>query len=171
MRRVLSITFVLAALLVLLVPGNRIERVVAEPAPKEKESPVVKKLREQRVEMLKRALKESLARRQTDPNAPGIEYILKIARQLRKAERNLATRPEEQRAAELAYFKFVCEMDDQMIGFYENGSVAPADVFLMRATRLSAEIDLRQAGRTPPRDIKPAREIKDPRKLREQRDD
>jgi hypothetical protein len=160
--RVLSITFVLIALLALLVPGSRIERVVAEPASREKESPVVKKLKEQRVEMLKRALRESMRRQSTDPNGE-IENILKIARQLREAERSLATRPEELRAAELAYFKLICQMDDQMIEAYEHGVEAPADVFLMRAARISAEIDLRQAGGAPSRDIKPAREIKDRR--------
>ena len=106
-----------------------------------------------------------------DLNAPGIDYILRIARQLRQAELSLATRPEEQRAARLAYFKFTCEMDDQTIGFYDKGVAALPDLLLMRATRLSAEIDLRQAGGTPPKDIKPAREIKDRHKLRKGRDD
>jgi hypothetical protein len=162
MRRALSLTFVLTALLVLLVPGSRIERFVAEPAPREQDSPVVKKLKEQRVKMLKLALKDSIQRRSTHPNWD-IENILKIARQLREAERSLATRPEERRAAELAYFKLICQMDDQMIEAYEHGVEAPADVFLMRAARISAEIDLRQVGGAPPRDIKPAREIKDHR--------
>jgi hypothetical protein len=169
MRRTLSIAVVLAALPVLLLPGSRVERAVAEPAPapREKISPVVKKLMEERVDMLKRALKGSLERRKFDPNAPGIEASLKIARQLRKAELSLAERPAGRRAAHLAYFKLLCRMDDATIGLYETGGfVSPVDVFVMRAARLAAEIDLRQAGGTPPEDVKPAREIKDPQKLK-----
>jgi hypothetical protein len=172
MRRALSIPVAFVALPALLVPGSRVERAVAEPAPKENVSPAVKKLMEQRVQLLKRALKGGLKRWRFDPNAPGIEYILKIARQLRKAELSLATRPAEQRAAHLAYFKLICEMDDHTIRMYEGGHVGLLpDVLVMRAARLSAEIDLRQAGGAPPADVKPAREIKDPDKLPKRRKD
>jgi hypothetical protein len=128
---------------------------------REKVSSKVKKLMEQRVDALKRALKGSLARRRTDLNAPGIESILDIARQLRQAELALAARPEEKRAAQLEYFTFICEMDEQTIKLHEKGMIALPEVWLMRAARLDAEIELRQAGEPLPKDIKPAREIKE----------
>jgi hypothetical protein len=167
MRRALSIAVVLVALpALLLLPGSRIDQVVAEPAPKEKMSPVVKKLLQERVDVLKRALKSRQERMRVDPNGPGPDAVVWVARRLRTAELALAAKPADRIAAHLAYFKFVCEFDDRTISLYESGMFAQPDVLLVRDARLAAEIDLRQAGGTPPKEIKPPREIKEPGKAK-----
>jgi hypothetical protein len=172
MRRALSVAFVLVALPALLLPGSSNERVVAEPATKEKMSPIVKKLLEQRVDALKRTLKAVLARRGTDLQAPGIEYVVNVARRLRDAELRLATTPRERIAAHLAYFRFVCQEDDRAVNLhFKAGAGILHEVWSIRATRLGAEADLRQAGGTPPKDTKPPQEIIDPRKRKPSADE
>lgn len=124
--------------------------------------PTIRKLQTELVA----SLKELLASRKAQWEAGKIssEEALEAAKLLRDAELDLAAKPTERVAAHLAYFALAVKADEEAVGRFEAGSMAPVGFQLIRAERIRAEIDLRKAGGSPPRGTKPAAKPKPPAK-------
>jgi hypothetical protein len=131
------------------------------PAEPPGDSPEVKKLLGQRVAALKKAFEakkaELLAGRGTA--AEMIEVTVDLA----NAELELASTPAKKREILLRILKAAVETDGVMLARYEAGRATTAEFYKARAFRLKAEINLRRAGGTPPKDIKPPKEPKEPK--------
>jgi hypothetical protein len=114
----------------------------------------VKKLCEQRVELLRKAVKLMEAR--IAGGQGSLNEHLKILARLSEAELILAATPAERIAVHQANLKRVCKVDKMITAWVKAGTAFPVDQLLSRAACLSAEIDLRQAGGAPPKDARPA---------------
>jgi hypothetical protein len=125
------------------------------------DSPEVKKLLAQRIAVLKKAFDakkaELMAGRTTAAD------LVEVTVDLAHAELELATTPAKKREVYLRILKAAADLDEVMMARFEAGRATNADFYKARAFRLKAEINLRRAGGTPPKDIKPIREPKEPK--------
>lgn len=121
----------------------------------------VRKLMEARVAVLQRyfARQEKLLK-------DGVSNPMAVAeagRELGNAELDLSPTPEKRRLILLFLFKQEVAVDEYLVGLLEAGMLDEVAFLQGRARRLKAEADLRRAGGTPPKDIKPARDPKPPK--------
>jgi hypothetical protein len=131
----------------------------------ENDTPEIKQLLNERREVLRKVVKG-----RQDEYRLGrcpLGRLILAYRELQQAELAAASTPEEKATALENLFKLVCEQDDVMLGQFNQGLVSVLDCYTIRAERLSMEIALRRAGGKPPKDVKPAREIKMPEKVKE----
>jgi hypothetical protein len=138
-------------------------RLLGAPVPGAKEdSAEVKKLLVQRRDHLREAVRA--AEEEYKAGRVSLNSVFELRKLLFEADLDLARTPAERRAVYLELFKATVEIDELLTSGFEAGRVKASDYHTARAARLKAEIDLRRAGGTPPGDIKPPRESRDPRK-------
>jgi outer membrane protein TolC len=113
------------------------------------DSAEVKKLLTERRDELRTALR--LTEEMYKTGGADFGKVLEVSRLLLRAELALAEKPAERIATLQRHFKIVCEMEDVTRARYEAGQITKADLHLMRAERLSVEIELLRAGGKPER--------------------